>query len=90
MKIIEKYETKQQIKANKERRNKQVACVFDVHDNEKVLTDTIGYDKSKYKIRSTNNITDFDGNNTPLEFYYKIKDNDIKLEEVEKIELNES
>ena len=29
-------------------------------------------------------------NNKPLEFYYKIKDNDIKLEEVEKIEINES
>ena len=48
------------------------------------LTDTIGYNKWKYKIRLTNNIINFDYYNKPLEFHQKIKDNDIKLEEVEK------
>ena len=48
------------------------------------LIDTFGYDKSEYKIRSENNIINFDDNNKPLEFYYKIKDNDNKLEEAEK------
>ena len=48
------------------------------------LIDTFGCDKSEYKIISENNIINFDDNNKPLEFYYKLKDNDNKLEEAEK------
>ena len=48
------------------------------------LIDAFGYDNSEYKIRSENNIINFDDNNKPLEFYYKLKDNANKLEEAEK------